>query len=246
MIRKATVVKTVSTLGIAGMLLAGCGGSGSDLPPDGATGDSDGGDSADLSTAKMMDWKGCDALDDLNPVREYMGVTALDSELINAAIGEGLDAEAATCSGLFDLATYSKSVGSVDSAITGDASIMAGVVPWSTEEDASQNFQDRLADREENLSGIGYSNEQEGELGGEWDESYYIGADGGSNRYYINAYGRYGSWILYISVDFLHDPAVRDGADPVYPFTEEEILDWIANEYMPQTQADILEKIESE
>ncbi|WP_026928508.1 hypothetical protein [Glycomyces tenuis] len=244
--RKTMLLKAVSAIGVAALLLTGCSddGPGSDLPPDGATGDGDGSGNGevDMSYTAMRDWKGCDALDDLNPVQEYMGVVELRSELVNAAIGEGIDAEGATCSGLFTLESYQGEV----SGTVGDASILAGVVPWTTEEEASQNFQDRLATWEENPSGIGFSDEQEGELGGEWDESYYFGANGGSNRYYINAYGRYGKWIVYISLDFLHDPGLRNDAEPVYPFTQEEILDWIANEYMPQTQADILEQIESE
>jgi hypothetical protein len=241
MVRTTTMSKTIAAIGAAALLSTACSdGPGSDLPPDGAGGDGDG--TLDMSYHVMRDWTGCEALDDLNPVREYMGVTELRTDLIDVAIGEGLDAEGATCSGLFSLASYE----SYGSATVGDASILAGVVPWTTEEEASQNLQDRLDVWEENPSGLAFSEEQEGELGGEWDESYYFGANGGSNRYYINAYGRYGTWIVYISLDFLHDPGLRSDADPVYPFSEEEILDWIANEYMPQTQADILEKIESE
>ncbi|GAB3992383.1 hypothetical protein GCM10029992_01190 [Glycomyces albus] len=79
------------------------------------------------------------------------------------------------------------------------------------------------------------------------------------HRNYIDAYGRVGSWVVYASIDYLHDPGVGayESAPEfypdstaeqmaVYPFTPDQFEDWVAAEYLPALQADILQRAESE
>lgn len=233
----------------AALALAGCSGSESE----------DAGDAAPSgSLAVMGDWLGCDAFSDFTELQEYLGVTAIDGELQSDAIGEGLDAEAAGCSALFDLATFEDVQGSFDYSQTGDAAVRGGLAPWSTEAEAEANFADRVDQRRQNLAGVEYTGETEGELSGDWDESLYIAADT-ANRYYLDAYGRKGDWVVYVSLDFLHDPgsgAYESAPEfypgssaeemAVYPFTTEELVAWATGEYLTQIQTDILQRAESE
>src|SRR5699024_10863389 len=119
--------------------------------------------------AVMEDWKGCWALDDLQPLQDYLGVESIGADgLINAAMGEGLDGEALTCSGSLKLATAT--IGDDDLSVTdtGQATVQMGVVPWESEEIAAENYAERLQTLEENQasSGIEHNNETIGELGG--------------------------------------------------------------------------------
>ncbi|THV42577.1 hypothetical protein [Glycomyces buryatensis] len=210
------------------------------------------------SLSSMSDWLGCDVFADLEALQETLGVTAVEGELQSDGLNEGVDAEAAGCSGLFDLAAFSDTQGSFDYESTGDAAIRAGLAPWAGEEEAAANFADRVGVREDNPAGLDYTDEQEGELGGEWDESLTVTAET-AHRTYVDVYGRYGSWVVYVSVDYLHDPGVGayesapelypdSSAEQlaVYPFTTAQFTDWISQEYLPQVQSDILERVESE
>ena len=216
------------------------------------------GSDPDRSLAIMEAWSGCEVFADLAPVQDYLGAVGIDGELVDDKIGEGLDAEAATCSGLFDLATFEDTQGTFDYSATGDAVVLVGLAPWSTDAEAEANFDDRVAVRRQNASGISYTDQRESELAGDWDQSLQIAGDA-ERRNYIDAYGRVGSWVVYVSIDYLHDPGVGayesapefypdSNAEQmaVYPFTPDQIEDWVAGEYLPALQADILQRAESE
>ncbi|WP_205324754.1 hypothetical protein [Glycomyces sp. YM15] len=212
------------------------------------------GDTPPGSLAVMSDWDGCDVFADLAAIQDRLGVTAIDGELQSDGLGEGIDAEAAGCSGLFDLATFEDTQGTFEYRSTGDAAVRAGLAPWSTEAEAEANFSDRVDQRRRNLPGIDYLDEVEGALGGAWDESLTITAET-EHRTYLDVYGRYGSWVVYVSVDYLHDPGVGayesapefypdSSAEQlaVYPFTTAQFTDWLAQEHLPQIQTDILDR----
>ncbi|GAB3649338.1 hypothetical protein GCM10028833_16870 [Glycomyces tarimensis] len=243
--------RTAAALAAALMLAAGCGsGQDSDGP--------EAGESVGGSLATMSGWLGCEVFADLQPVQEYLGVTAVDGQLQSDGIGEGIDAEAAGCSGLFDLATFEDVQGTFEYRVTGDAAIRAGLAPWPTDEEAQANFEDRVDVRRQNLPGIEFTDEHEGELGGAWDDSRSFSAVT-EHRHYIDAYGRSGSWVVYISIDYLHDPGVgayesapefypdsSPEAMAVYPFTADQVVEWVTQEYLPALQSDIIERAESE
>ncbi|HEU5127963.1 MAG TPA: hypothetical protein VFU12_08240 [Glycomyces sp.] len=242
-------VRTAAAAVLAAGLAAGCssGSTGANVPdpPSGAL-------------AAMGDWLGCDAFGDFTALQDYLGATALDGALQSDGLGEGIDAEAAGCAAQFDLPAFADTQGSFDFSVTGDAAVRGGLVPWNDADEAAANFAERVDQRRENLAGIDYRDQVEGELGGEWDESLYIAADTG-NRFYLDAYGRHGDWIVYLSIDVLHDPGVdayetapefypdADAAQmAVYPFTTEQLVDWVAQEHLPQIRSDVLQRAESE
>ncbi len=210
------------------------------------------------SLAVMSDWIGCEVFDELAPVQEYTGAVGTDGELLSDGLGEGIDAEAATCSGLLDLATFEDTQGTFDYSATGDAAVRVGLAPWSTDAEAEANFTDRVQTRRENAPGVAYTDERETELSGDWDQSLVIAGET-EHRNYIDAFGRVGSWVVYASIDYLHDPGVGayESAPEfypdstaermaVYPFTPDQFEDWVAVEYLPALQADILQRAESE
>jgi hypothetical protein len=242
--RRGTTAAIAAVLALTGCAAGGPGETGADAP----TG----------SYAVMGDWLGCEVFGDFADLQAQLGATAVDGELQSTPIGEGIDAESAGCAGLFDLATFEDLQGSFEYAVTGDAAVRGGLVPWNDEAEAEANFADRVAQRRENAAGIAYTGETEGEIGGDWDESLYIAADT-EERFYLDAYGRKGDWVVYISVDFLHDPGAGayesapefypdSSAEEmaVYPFTTESLVAWITGEHLPQIQTDILQRAESE
>jgi hypothetical protein len=250
--RSEVLLKAVAAAGAAGLLLTGCSGD-NDIPTpgdgdgagNGGDGSSDSGEASALSI--MEDWEGCEALDDLQPLQEFLGAESVNSGdgMTTSRMGVGLDAEAAGCQGQADLATYVFEGEVTSTETTGLAVIQAGVVPWDSEDEASENFQQRLEQLEDaKHQGTEYTDEQEGELGGDWSESYYLAADI-EYDYTVNAYGRMDDWIVYLTMNVSDDPGVAEGDDPVYPFTNEELVDWVVNDYMTQLQSGILEKMES-
>jgi hypothetical protein len=242
--RTATLLKTAAAAGVFGLLLAGCGGG--ETPGGGSTGSGESNAATgDDVFPVMKDWKGCDALDNVQPLQDYLGVEGVaNSELINAGIGEGIDGEAMTCSAVFDLATFE----AAEYTETGNANVQMGIVPWENADIAAENFQKRLQMLEDSKTsgGTEYTNEVAGELGGTWDESYTEIRNDDNGATYIDAYGRSGQWILYILLRVDADPGLKADEAAVYPHSEEELTDWVVNDYMPQTQSEILAKIESE
>lgn len=245
----ATASRTAAAAALTAVLATGC--------SPGGTGE-DASDRPSGALASMGGWLGCDAFGDFTALQEYLGVTAVDGTLQSDGLEEGIDAEAAGCAALFDLATFEDTQGSFDFSVTGDAAVRAGLVPWNDSEEAAANFAERVEQRRRNLSGIDYGEQSEGELGGEWDESLYIAADT-DNRFYLDVYGRHDDWVVYLSIDVLHDPGVDayetapdfyPDADAeqmaVYPFTTEQLVDWVAQEHLPQIRSDILQRAESE
>lgn len=244
MTRTTMLLKSAASAGAAALLLTGC--SGAEDPNDSIN--SSVPEEGSGLVAVMEDWKGCWALDDLQPLQDYLGVESIGGDgLIDAAMGEGLDGEALTCSGSLNLATAT--IGDDDLSVTdtGQATVQMGVVPWESKEIAAENYAERLQTLEENQasSGIEHNNETTGELGGTWTESYYEASEDDSNKY-VYAFGRSDDWILYLHLSFNHDPGLSVDQEAVYPFTEDKLVDWVVNEYMPQTQTDILSKTESE
>lgn len=244
MTRNLTLIKGFAAIGAAGLLLAGCGGDELPAPGDGTNGGSGDGSSEVGSYSVMIDWDGCEALDDIQPVQEFMGVTDLGStgELVSSDIPGGLDGKAFNCGASATLPAYDDD----GKELPGDASIDVGVAPWDSPEEAADDFQqrvDRLKESNE-TGGLEFSNPQEGGIEGDWDQSYYFAANT-STGHQLNAIGLKGDIIIYVFITHLADPGVMNEAEPVYPFTDEELVDWVLNEYMPQTNADLLAKKES-
>ncbi|MDN3241288.1 hypothetical protein [Glycomyces tritici] len=246
MTRNLTLIKSLAVAGVAGLLLSGCGGGG-DNPPagntDGGEDSSTGGSTAGSSFSVMESWEGCEALDDIQPIQDYMAVSDLGSSgLVTSKIGAGLDGEAFTCGAMADIAPLEKD----GREFPGNATITVGGVPWNSEEEATENFQSRVTQLLDSIEtdGTERTNVKEGELEGDWDESYlYTGQD--TTSWYINAIGRKGDLVVYTFLNYTEDPGVMFDAEPTYPFTHEEIIPWVANDYMSQTLTDLLAKKES-
>ncbi|MQM27405.1 hypothetical protein [Glycomyces albidus] len=250
MTRNLTLIKGLAAAGAAGLLLTGCGGNDPTMPPDGgATGDSDGGGSGSSSYSVMAEWEGCEALDDIQPIQEFMGIQDWGTNgLKSSDIPSGLDGEAFNCGA--DMATVA--VYTSESEVTGNrdypgtSTIDIGVAPWESDAEATENFQSRVDQLTEALEtgGTEYSNVQEGEIEGDWDESFYF-AGNSATGYSLSAIVRKADIVFYAFIDYTTDPAVEHDSEPIYPFTDEEFRTWVIGEYMPTTYADLLAKKES-
>ncbi len=240
MTRNLTLIKGFAALSAAGLLLTACGGN--DLPVPG-DGDNNGGEDIEVgSYSVMMEWEGCEALDDIQPLQDFMGITDLGSSgLVTSHIGAGLDGEAFTCGAMASLPGPAD-----DPERGGDANPTVAGVPWDSPEEAAENYTGRVEQLKEaiEVDGLDFGNVKEGELSGDWDESYFY--TGNTDvTYLVDAIARKGDLIVYVFLDYSEDPGVIRGEDPTYPFTNEELIDWVFNDYMPQIHADLLAKKES-
>jgi hypothetical protein len=235
MTRHLTLACGSAALAAAGLLLTGC--SGDELPAPG-----DGTINPDSTTtvgsySVMIDWDGCTALDDIQPVVDFMGITGWGSTgLTSAGIPGGLDGEAFNCFGSADLPAYYEgkpSSGTID----------VGAVPWDSPEEAAENYSGRVAQLQESneTGGLEFTNVLEGAFlnADDWDESYYHAAET-STGYSLDAIARKGDLILYVFIEHLADFGVLDGGEPVYSFTDPELVDWLLGDYMPNAHADLL------
>ncbi|WP_335991988.1 hypothetical protein [Glycomyces sp. MUSA5-2] len=250
MTRNLTFIRGLAVAGAAGLLLTGCGGNEPPVPGENGTNNPDGGgdSSGSSSYGVMAEWDGCEALDDVQAVQDFMGVTDWGTNgIMSSDIPGGLDGEAFNCGGAANLAVYlMENEVTGDKEIPGTANIDVGVAPWESDSEAAENFQERVDQLKEAIEtgGTEYSNVQEGEIEGDWDGSYYY-AGASNTGFNADAIAYKGDLVLYVFIDYTTDPAVQDGADPVYPFTDESIVDWMLNDYMPTTYSDLLAKKES-
>ncbi|GAA2269439.1 hypothetical protein GCM10009853_023740 [Glycomyces scopariae] len=247
MTRKLTLIKGFAAVGAAGLLLSGCGGD--ELPGSSGNGDSDSDSSGSGSYSVMAEWDGCPALGDIQAIHDYMGVTDWGSNgLTSSDIPSGMDGEAFNCGAvLAELAVFHQdNEATADRDIPGTANIDVGVAPWDSDSEATENFQTRVEQLKTALEtgGTEYSDVQEGEFEGDWDETYYY-AGRSADGFLMDAIARKGDIVIYVFIDYSNDPAVVAGEDPVYPFTDQEFTDWVLNEYLPPTYADLLAKKEN-
>jgi hypothetical protein len=228
----------------AAPLLTGCGGPTPPVP--GANGDHnpDGPPVEIGSYSVMADWTGCEVLDDLAPLKEFMGVTHWgDNGLTSLDIPSGMDGEAYSCIAfLAGLPAYTSVSDVTGTRIwEGTANIDVSVAPWDSPEEAEQNFTERVDQYLWALEtgGTEYTDVTEGEIAGDWDQSYrYTGTS--STSFVFRAIVRTGDLVFYIFIDYTHDPGVQHETGAVYPFTNEELTAWALDEYLPAVRDDVL------
>jgi len=243
--RNLTLIRGLAVAGAAGLLLTGCGGNEPPVPGENGTNNPDGGGSSGSSSYGVMaEWDGCEALGDNAAFQEFMGLQDWGANgLQSSDIPGGVDGEAFNCTAnMATVAVYTKQ----GRDFTGDANIDVGVAPWESDSEATENFGERVDQLKTALEtgGTEYADVQEGEIEGDWDESYYhVGTS--STRFVFSAIVRTGDIVFYVFTDYTNDPAAADGADPVYPFTDADYSDWVLSDYMPTTFADLLAKKES-
>lgn len=247
MTRNLTFIRGLAVAGVAGLLLTGCGGNEPPVPGENGTNNPDGGgdSSGSSSYGVMAEWDGCEALGDNQPFQDFMGIVDWGTDgLVSTDIPGGQDGEAFNCTAI--LATLPSYTSPGGREYAGSANIDVGVAPWESDSEATENFSERVDQLNTALDtgGTEYANAQQGEIEGDWDESYY--RTGNSDTSFVfNAIVRKGDIVFYVFSDYTDDPGAQDGGDPVYSFTDADYADWVLNDYMPTAFADLLAKKES-
>jgi hypothetical protein len=235
--------------------LAGCGALGGGEGDDG-----DNGTEGSPVGDEIRSWDPCEVLDNNQPIVDFMQIPEInspDGKFTSAPYGEGLDAQALTCGGLVIASTYKEELYGDD--ITNEGEVSVGIIPWDTEEDAELSYEERTGPDQDRRaeSGAGFKFTGEEELAGDWDQGKLFVAED-DQSYYYDAYIRDGQWLLWVSIDFNKDNAIvfyeanQDFLDgPLedylsYPFTNDELQQWLINEYVPQTHESLSARIPQE
>lgn len=238
--------------GAVAMLASGCS----------ALSSGDSGDNAESSETnplaeEMRAWPGgCEVLDDLQPIVDYMHIEEIDGgALNNNAWGQGMDGEALSCNGLVTVKTFELPNGSTTE---NDGELWGAVVPWENEEQAKENYTQRTGADIEGLQEQNSSLEiiEEIPVGSEWDEGKLLVMDSEA-EWALTLIARDGQWLFYAEVNYNHDTGeeffnensdVLPGSveDYAYPFDDEELQQWLANEYAPAVNQLINDRIGQE
>ncbi|GAA4921610.1 hypothetical protein [Stackebrandtia albiflava] len=194
----------------------------------------------------LMSRDGCELLEDITPVQEYLGVTAIRGDGLMSS--DYAAQETPSCQGMFDLAAWNDS-----DRHRGDATVSVSVTTRYTAEEVAGEYRSMIDQLTQGPSPIELEGAQEGEVAGEWDESYFIAGEL-SDSYHVYLFARYDHWVLRVNLDVSPDPGVAEyERDPerypdssaeqmaAYPFTMPELLEWATTEYAPQTQQSILD-----
>lgn len=197
----------------------------------------------------------CQVLDDLQPIVDFMGILEITSgggELTSAPYGKGLDAQAATCFGMTVVSEFDTIY---DETNSNEGEISVGIIPWDTVEDAQLSYEERTGPDQERRTTLSesFAFTLEEELSSsDWDEGMLFVAED-RYGYYYDGYIRDGDWLLWVSIDFSIDKAIRyyesnkdflDG--PLedylsYEFTNDELEQWLVDEYIPDTHKVVTE-----
>ncbi|WP_199034234.1 hypothetical protein [Glycomyces salinus] len=246
---RSATIRLIASSGILAVLAAGCG-DGDGEGEDGDNGENGSGDTSNPVTEEMRSWDGCEVLDDLQPIMDYMQIEAIqgDEGFNSSRYGEGLDQQAATCSGQVTVSSWEYSDGTPR---VNDGELWVSIIPWDTEEEAQASYQARSVDDVEAQLGQSSTLQETDrvELGSEWDEGVLLVLEDEQARF-LNAYARDGNWLLTVSIRyndnsgdeyFNENQEILDGTieDYTYSFDDEELQQWLVDEYVPTVHQDI-------
>lgn len=239
---------SIAAVGITALLASACSEDGGDADPTEESGGS-------AVAEEMRTWDACEVLDNLQPIFDYMqieGVRGGDS-LSSSPWGSGMDQQATTCNGLVTVNTFPLSDGATSS---NEGELWVSIIPWDTEDGAKASYIERSVDDQEGLHEQSSTLEELDriDLGSEWDEGVLIVTqDDQSNN--LTAIARDGEWLLYVYIHYNIDdgvtyynqnPELHEGKteeDFAYPFSDEDLQQWVVDEYIPSVHQTITDRI---
>lgn len=226
--RTHRIAKTIAAFAAPALLLAACGGDdgGSDDTGDSADSVYPGVTQQEVYQAMNAWGDGCEVFEDLQPLQDFLGV----DEIVNGELvpNDPTAGEPPSCEGQFHLALDGE-------AGLGNASVQMALHPFETDQEATDYYTERVegyqADRAED-DPEDYSDVSEGELAGDWSESFFWTGAYQVSGQQLDVFGRYGNWVItfFSSVD--QDPGLEDGGD-AYDFTLDEYVAYVTEEYLP-------------
>lgn len=217
------MTKAMTGLGVAALLLAGC----SAGEGDNAGENGDGSNGSDPVATEMRSWDPCEVLENLQPIVDYMGITEFTATADptvpdSAGFGEAtLDPDALVCGAGIELAEIGPNM-------SGSGLLRVSIVPLDNEEQATESY----ASRAPNAVGpVELANEA---FGDPWDEGILLATSEESGATdYLDLVARDGQWIIQIEIQYTGDYNAKNGMEPSYPFTNDELYQWFAETYLP-------------
>lgn len=249
---KSASVRLLASAGVIALIAAGCGTSAN------GDGDSSSGNEANALAEEMRSWDACEVADNLQPIWDYMQIEAVQgSDAFNsAAWGTGMDGEALACNGLITVSSWTRLDGTNR---VNDGELWLSIIPWENEAQAEESYEERTGEDIERLFHQNSSLEEiaQSDLGSEWDEGVLLVLKDES-RHLLNTVARDGQWMIQLKLSYNDDSGKKyfyqnedlmDGQtleDFAYPFGDEELQQWLANEYIPSLHQLITDRIGEE
>jgi hypothetical protein len=235
---KQTIAKTLTAAAATTLLLSGCGLLDRGGDTSGGTNGDDGG-SDNPVYAEMASWNACEVLDNLQPITDFMGIegygssTATGGEPGNSEIGNTFDPDAMGCNGLINLGDNDGS--------TASGELQVKIIPTESEEQATTTYEDRVTSAE--TESAQWTDAQSEEFGDPWDQGTVVSWIGDAEQPTTEVIARDGQWVFHIQLYHTTDFGVRNGGEPAFQFTEEELRQWFVANYLPEVNQAINDRI---
>lgn len=224
------MIKALAGVGAAALLLAAC------SSEDGGDGNNDDG-SGDSAAADMQSWDACEVLGDLQPIVDFTDLTwtATKAEGRPDSTPWGQSSripDALVCGGSIDLPT--------PDSMPATGGVVVGITPIEDEAQATAVY-------DEHVVAIGQQGDvdvAQMDLGDPWDSGTLLArANESGATEYVGAVALEGSFLVHIIITYSADLGLYAGEEPNYPFTNDELHQWLAETYMPSVNQAINDKI---
>jgi hypothetical protein len=225
----------VAALGVATLFVTGCTAEDSQNP---------GGASTDFDPVltEMRTWQGCDVAEDLQPIADFMGIKEWTStgqgKPDSVKPGEAnMDPDAMICGAGIVL-------DDIGEDLSGRGMLHVKVVPTPSEQLATTSYDARAKNTTDFHTKDKNVEVAKIEFDQPWDAGILYAAEEETGATsYVNVVARDGQWLMEIELSFTSDFGRQDGQEPAYPFSNEELHQWLIETYLAETHAAIEKKL---
>lgn len=225
------IIQSLAGIGAAALLLSAC------TSEDGSNGDGNGNGndtgSGDSAAEGIQSWDACEVLNDLQPIVDYMELTwtavRVEGQPDSTPWGESSRIPDATvCGGSIDLPSQD--------GLPQTGGVVVGITPIEDQSDATAVYDAHVA----SIAKQGDEDIAQLDLGDPWDSGTLIARTSGATDY-VGIAALDGDFLVHVIITYTNDYGAREG-EPYYPFTNDELYQWLVDTYMPEVNQLVSDK----
>jgi hypothetical protein len=123
----------------------------------------------------------------------------------------------------------------------GGGELQVTIVPTENEDQATTTYEDRVTSAE--TESAQWTDALSEEFADPWDQGAVVSWIGDAEQPNTQVIARDGQWVFHLRLYHSTDFGVRNGGDPAFPFTEEELRQWFVETYLPEVNQAINDRI---